>query len=172
MKMELLRPRAGSERTQRAAKPLQPLLQWSSLTWTGHWFLSSGSLHPCCLNCSSGHSLTPNSLCLGEDRRGCGFLFSLGLFTDFIGSAYGALLYRLKPAPRKAVSTGKEGGGRKAAARSRAVALCPGLAAAGTLCRLFPSGLCPVSSPCGTAQATGREGKQRIRRSIIDNDPG
>lgn len=38
-------------------------------------------------------------------------MFSLVLFTDFIGSDYGALLYRLKPAPLKAVSPGKAGEG-------------------------------------------------------------
>lgn len=36
------------------------------------------------------YSLTPNTFYLGNDRRGCGFLFRLGLFTDFIGSDYGS----------------------------------------------------------------------------------
>lgn len=161
--MELLRPQAGSKSTQRAAKPLQPLLQWLWLsTQTGHWFLSSGSLNPCCLNCSSGHSLTPNSLCLREDRRGCGFLFSLGLFTDFTGSDYGALLYRLKPAPLKAVTTGKDGEGAEGSSEEPSSNLVPRFGSSRcALPGLHHWGCVPSALPVALHRLQGRKESSR-----------
>ena len=108
---------------------------------TGHRFFSSGCINPCCLNCSSGHPPTPNSFYLGggNNRRGCGFLFSLGLFTDFTGSDYGALLYRLKLTPLKAVTAGKQGKGEGSSSEEPSGnLLVPWLCSSRSITWLFP----------------------------------
>lgn len=104
-------------------------------------------------------------------QKGCGFLFSLGLFTHFIGSDYGALLYRLKPAPLKPVTTGKEGEGAEGSSKETSGNLVPCLCSSRYMgCSHTLPGLCPLSSPSGTAQTTGKEGKQQKVWSIIDKD--
>lgn len=96
-------------------------------------------------------------------------MFSLGLFTIFICSDYGMLLFWLKSALLKPVTTGKEGeeaeGSSEELSSSLMAWLCSSRCAFG--CYLAPLGLCPFSSLRGTAQAMGMGGKQQKAWAMI-----
>ena len=115
------------------------------------------------------HSLTPNSFYLGEDRTGCAFLFSLGLFTDFIGSDYGALLYRLKPAPLKTVTTGKEGEGAEGSSEELNSNLVPWLCSSRYIDWLFPYTTGAVSLELTPWHCTGYREGRKAAESLVHN---